>query len=352
MRSEREKAGLRSQVHKCRESWTVRIHDGSELRFQTESEYDVQGRILRVHSKSSGGLDLLHEYCYQDGRLILETFNDSVRQRETSYSYDSSGRLISIKSSAHDVEFRYESSGRKTKIEKFPVLKAGAARSMSWEGSASIITLPSAAVIRTFYNEADLPIAAEVQDRDGHVLQQIIRTYDDRGRVTMDESRQPDSMLEQGHFISGAKDHIGMETASTLEHSIIGRILYNYDQMDRLVETHRSIGLIERIRTLIYNEYGEVLEERIHTRSRRFPREWEQIGRNKESDTEQASSIKPLRSLADWRIENLSFSYEYDQHVNWTRRCLRVAVNERSTSDWAELQIPRVDVLLGRALTR
>src|SRR2546425_5296454 len=108
-KSDREKRGLRGPVRMC-------IGDESST-----TEYDLNGNILSERGTDSRGKWGMTWAYDGDGRLLKYTWSGSDGSTtEQIYSYDETGRLLSITDSSGDrTDFRYDKQGRKMRVQSF-----------------------------------------------------------------------------------------------------------------------------------------------------------------------------------------------------------------------------------------
>ena len=186
--SDREKAGLRGPVR------TVSV--GS-----TKSEYDPGGRLITTRwlsNPDSEVSEMIQTWTYDSsGRLLTDTVRTaSGALTEKVYSYDDKGRLLRIVEGSGDhTSFRYDEEGGKTEIrELMPKAddQAGAKATdvdlifADAEGTLGygLDGIRNASRVRTIYNKHDQPTETQGFDADGRLLSRIVRTYDEKHRIT------------------------------------------------------------------------------------------------------------------------------------------------------------------------
>jgi YD repeat-containing protein len=193
--SDREQSGLHGRVKSCTE---VDTHSGLtnaegnsyEVRFETTTEYDADGRILSTRSRNTDGSQWVTNYSYDaSGRVLRVTSgNEGQALSGTTYSYDHQGRLMSMVDDARPdrpVSFRYDDHGRKTRIaisgsEDYRPNTATAGSPFEVSESPN---LADGGTTTTIYDEQDRPTEVQVRDPNGELISRAVRTYDAQGHI-------------------------------------------------------------------------------------------------------------------------------------------------------------------------
>jgi YD repeat-containing protein len=180
------------------------------------------------------------------------------------------------------------------------------------EGEDSYLPIPSGGHARISFNEQDQPLEWQVYDANQNLLNRLIRTYDENGRVaeiryTIENflSALPTEAQQQFVAEPGAADRI-MEgfTQPLGELRNFTRVTFNYDDAGRIIEKHRHVGYsLETTTKITYNDHSDKLEER-------------------ESTT---GDLNPPRhcdrsSPAPFPNQDTRYSYKYDNFGNWTEQ--------------------------------
>lgn len=336
--SEREQHGLRGQVKSCvQESTFSGTTDAEgitppEVHSAYRTEYDAAGRTLSTRSENSDGSQWVRSYSYDpSGRLLkIASGIEGQATTDTIYSYDHSGKLQNISDSNRPddpVTFRYDDSGKKTKIEisRPADYRSGIAEAGSpFETADRAPNLPGGGSATTIYDEHDRATEVQVRDASGEVVSRAVRTYDSQGHV-LEEKQILDNpetifpaetraqMLEQSGL---SPDELQQELRTQLTRLMAGQsgpqsVSYGYDSHGRVSHASRRIFNMQQEIETTYNEHGDVESE--ITRSTRLA---------VEADPRTPSAGLP-------RYSEVRYSYKYDHHENWIEQL----TSYRSSSD-------------------
>jgi hypothetical protein len=118
-----------------------------------------------------------------DGRLLVWRDNLFTGKVERVYSYDRTGKLISVTSSGADVtdEFHYDEQGKKTRVRTVPLRSpdrgAGLSGPFVFENAEEGDCLTGGGSVTPRYNDEDQPIESLVRDANGELLGKIVHNY-------------------------------------------------------------------------------------------------------------------------------------------------------------------------------
>lgn len=264
-RSDRQRAGLRGNVKTCADEFSI-------------TEFAEDGKIL-----------------FWQGNIC------SGSRSERQYSYDNSGRILSIQGSTadHTDNFQYE-HGRKIRIRTVPARpereRGAFSVNVIFESTEQGEVLSEGGTVTMVFNEWDEPAESEVRDTAAHVLAKVIHEYDSDGRLIREELIQDRSEFS---LPKKFRDQIPAEEREAVyaqireklqEHDLSSRCerFYVYNQQRQMTEMHYQMGGYTQKILFTYNEHGDQSEMILRT-----------------------SGGGP----ADLEILHV---YEYDQHDNWT----------------------------------
>jgi YD repeat-containing protein len=321
--SDREQHGLRGPARQ----WVVETShaaataaDGTQIpesRSRHTTDYSEEGSSTAIHIRNPDGSEWMTHYTYDtSGRLLKVTYgNGGEPNVDEIYSYDNQGRLLNITDSRrpnNPVTFRYDENGRKMKLEisraedyRPNVAEAGnpfqvADRAPNLFGGGSATTV---------YDERDRPIEVHVRDADGELVKRAVRIYDAEGRVA--EERQildnPETLIpaEMRSEILKASGASREELHAQIRKLMGGQpgpfsISWSYDAEGRISQTRRRIFNQEHLIVTTYNEHGDKATE---------------ITRRKQVGNEEEQNHPP----GGLPYLEVRYSYEYDDHGNWTK---------------------------------
>jgi YD repeat-containing protein len=331
--SDRAKAGLRGPVMQCVEQWTMLAAYGQpEHEFASTTEYDPSGRTLSRLTKNPDGSELVMRYVYDEQHRLVKTTYGKLGEAmsEQTYSYDERGRLTGIGAGhgSEGVRYEYDAEGRKTKIEPFAPLPPNTGRAWTWEGSEVSVAMPDNGTLTTLYNEQDQPTEAQVHDPQGRLVQRILRTYDEQGRMLGDRQEPVNLGVAlpqelQSHLNEAQQKAIGAFFGKML---LSGGSSFRYDDRGRLIEKRRSAGeSSETITAYSYNEHDDPIEERTTTLESPQVR----IEYSIDEEGNLIPTTEPVASPPTTHV--VRYSYQYDVVGNWTEKI----TNNRNGTDVA-----------------
>src|SRR5262245_35879058 len=193
----RQHNGLRGPVRSYTETSTRPAMTGPdgktypEVRSEYTTEYDVDGRVLATGNRNPDGSKWLTNFTYDASGQVLKIISgvEGSTVTQTTYSYDQQGRLQNISDDARrdsPVVFRYDDSGRKTKIElscsadyRPNTVSAGS----PFDVADRAPNLPGGGSATTTYDEHDRATEVQVRDANGELLNRALRIYDAQGHI-------------------------------------------------------------------------------------------------------------------------------------------------------------------------
>jgi YD repeat-containing protein len=192
--SDRDKAGLRGPVQEYTEEQTIPAFENfPATTYTTTTRYSPEGRILQTstsNSLESGLPEFYTTYTYDSaGRLFKKTITrPGSPASESKYNYDEKGRIISITGDPLGAStFEYDDQGRKFRIVSpppEPLVPQGTSYMFPMpEGEDSHLPIPAGGHAEISFNEQDEPLEWHVYEANGNLLNRLIRTYDQNGRV-------------------------------------------------------------------------------------------------------------------------------------------------------------------------
>jgi len=275
-----------------------------------------------------------HEYD-SDGRLTkIKPANSDYPKSEMVYAYDDAGRSLSITNTANGdrTDFEYDDVGRKIGIQRFDPKTLERSRSCAyavsaWDAATSGAGVPDGGTIMTIYDEDDRPTEMQTRDAHGQIISRVVRTYNASGllieekpivenpapmffdRVPTDGQEQPTEAYVQA-LNKGLRTLMSGRAQSGTWHT--------YDAQNR-IKTVREINFaFEKTTEIIYNERGDTAEwRRTVSGNSVLPIG---MGFSVEDDgtlTPSNPSAEPPESPFD-SIDVFRYSYQYDDHGNWT----------------------------------
>jgi YD repeat-containing protein len=324
--TDREKAGLRGPVQQYTEEQTIPAFENfPATTFNTTTKYSPEGRILQSsasNSIESGPPEFSTTYTYDSaGRLLKKTITSSGSPAsESNYNYDENGRIISITGDPLGAStFEYDDQGRKFRIvspPSQPLVPEGTSFMFPMpEGEDSFLPIPAGGHARISFNEQDQPLEWQVYDANKNLLNRLIRTYDQNGRVaeiryTIENFLSALPAEAQQQFVAepGAADRI-MEGFTQLleEQRNFTRVTFNYDDAGRVIEKHRHVGYsMETTTKITYNDRSDKLEEHESTTG--------DLNSPRHAQSGDRSSPTPFPT------QHTRYSYKYDNFGNWTEQ--------------------------------
>jgi YD repeat-containing protein len=238
-------------------------------------------------------------YTYNDvGQLVETKFQDGKIDR----TYDEKGRLIRTvrideKGNSSESEiFRYDSSGRKTRIQFVPKREDDVPYMYAIQGVEASIGGNGAATVTTVYDDHDQPAEVLVHDAAHQVLRRMTIERDGDGRVVKEEVRfVTDSPFPQAEkrFKDAppeARESLRAALAAAFgSDNVFVSNTFTYDQKGRRIcWTMRMGNLREERSTFRYDDHDNPIET---------------VGEKNGGGTERTR-----------------FVYKYDTHGNWTEK--------------------------------
>lgn len=325
--SDREKAGLRGPVQQCTEEQTVPAFENvPAATYTATTKYSPEGRVLQSttsNSGESGPPEFSTTYTYDStGRLLKKTVTSpGSPATESKYNYDERGRIISITGeSLGSSTFEYDDKGHKTRIVSAPsesVIPEGTQYIFPMpEDEDSYLPIPTGGHAKVLFNENDQPVEWQVSDVNGNLVNRLIRTYDEHGRLTelrytienlqyfLPAEVQQELMAEPG----AVEEMLPQLTKLLGEQRNFTRTTYTYDADGRLIEQHHYIGHSrEETTKIVYNDHSDKLEERQFTTGDPNPPRDAQCG-------------EPRSAASPSQESQVRYSYKYDTFGNWTEQ--------------------------------
>lgn len=306
--------------------------DGSES--EILREYDGSGRLTRFRWQSATGRNEQISTYDEAGSLTHETFSTSLsepaRNKSLEYSYDPSGKLLSIRNTLAPEErsqYSYDGQGRMSILQTFDREYLRSLRRVASAGSPlraarSGHGVPEGGTVKTLHDEEQRPIEVQVRDANGELVSRSTCLYDADGRVLEEKSimERVDLLFPPEIFARLAEQGISREQFRQQMQQTTGPLLrgqegesvfyharYTYDADGRPVETHRRLGpLHERIVIIRYNEQGDKAEELSTTRGAPDA-ELDEAGR----------PVPATEPVPPPEYFESRYTYQYDAHQNW-----------------------------------
>ena len=357
--SDREQAGFRGPVKICVEESI----SADRPVVRTTTEYRPDGKLLETRSDHGNGFTLMftHEYD-SDGRLTkIKPANSDYPNSEMVYAYDDAGRSLSITNTANGdrTDFQYDEAGRKVGIQRFDPKTLERSRSCAyaisaWDAATSGAGIPDGGTITTIYDEEDRPIEMQTRDAGGQIMSRIVRTYNAAGllieekpivenaaRRFLDRIPKQTLVAMAGGEGDGGQDQptemqidaLNKELTALLSGREEGGTWHTYDAQNR-IKTVREINFaFDKTTETIYNERGDTAEwRRTVSRNSVVPLgvtySIEEDGALTRSETDAETSPSPFDSIDVFR-----YSYQYDDHGNWTELTSYYDKNSDAPSD-------------------
>lgn len=325
--SDRAQAGFRGPVKSTTEESTYpnTTDDSarpSEVRFEHTNIYDPDGRLLSTRILNSDGSQWVTRNEYSNSGQLFKTASGTEGQAldETTYSYDSQGRIEKITSSNKGetpILFRYDEQGRKTKIQALlasdyrPNVASGGS---PFEALEMMPNIPGGGTTTTTYDEHDRPLEVAVRDANGELINRALRTYDAQGRVS-DEKQVYDNLAtmfppeirqklqdESGLSAEQLREELNAQLSKLMNgHDDSYSISNRYDSAGRLIHMSRRIFNMEEEIDTTYNEHGDRESEIT-------------LGTRPPSENAPAAESQSYSET--------HYSYQYDPHGNWTEQTI------------------------------
>jgi hypothetical protein len=342
---------LHGPVRQCIERTTYpQSGDLSERSFTTTYTYSVEGRLLEKRVGTIAGTDCVRTYTYDAaGRVVkVSSGNEdptATTKFDTTYTYDKGG-LVSVTSSSGTQQIGVErgEEGRKRRVEHFPVRPSVAhdvgLGAISWENSELQFPPPFGGTIITIYDEQNRPVEGQAREVNGELTVRIVRTYDEQGHIRSDrltpgdlQSKAPEELA--GKMNDAQKKAIGGFIANAF---YTGEATYKYDAAGRLVEKHRSGGVLgDTLTSIAYNDHGDVSDEiAISTVAAEFS--------GREFQIDESGNAVPVSQpdAPERKRAETHYTYEYDAGGNWIKKTVSVRADSGD---------PKTSLIIERTLT-
>jgi len=325
--SDREKVGLRGPVQQCAEERTTPAFENFPgTSYVSINKYSPEGKLLQTSIGNS--VETAQEssttYTYDSAGHLLKktTTNSGSPVSESNYQYDQRGRIISITGDPLGTStFEYDDNGRKTRIVSSPskpLIPDGTSYIFPMpEAEDPYLPIPTGGRAKILFNEQDQPVEWQVSDANGNLLNRLIRTYDENGRVadiryavenfvlSVPAEAQQQLMAEPG----AAEEMTKQFTKLLGEKRDLIRTTYTYDADGRLTEKHAHMGRsMEVITKTAYNDRSDKSEEHTTTISPLNP--------PGDAQSSEASQAPPPQE------SQVRYSYKYDTFGNWTEQAI------------------------------
>jgi YD repeat-containing protein len=327
--SDREKAGLRGPVQQCTEErTTLAFENFPGTSYVSINKYSSEGRILQSAAGNSveSAQEFSTTYTYDStGRLLKKTTTNSASPvSESKYNYDEKGRIISITGDPLGTSaFEYDDNNRKIRIVSplsEPLIPEGTQYMFPMpEAEDPYLPIPTGGHAKIFFNEQDQPVEWQVSDANGNLVNRLLRTYDENGRLaelryTIESFQYLLSAEAQQQLMAepGAAEEMAKQLTKLLgEQRNLSRITYTYDADGRLTEKRHYTGhSMESTTKIAYNDHFDKLEEHEFTTGDPNPPRDVQSG-------EVSSAARPPSQKSEVR-----YSYKYDTFGNWTKQAV------------------------------
>jgi YD repeat-containing protein len=286
------------------------------------ARYHLDGRMAQHHHHNPDGSEWTSTYAYDANGLLREVESRDATSSvlKDIYLYDQSGRLQSVvRRLADGAEntvqvFTYDGR-RKTKIQYFHSTPESADSAVAYtvEGSDAAFSAPGATSITTVCDEQDRPSEALFHDSQHRLLSRVTLRYDDAGRM-VEESQTAEL---ESTFPPGMDARLNPAQLQTLK-AMVGeggqrwKRVHRYDAEGRRVETLIRLGALGGSRRrMTYNQLGDLSEEESAFDSKELSID----DQGRVVETSEPSTRKTPSCGAQ-------FSYQYDEHGNWTERVI------------------------------
>jgi len=331
--SDRDKAGLRGPVQAYVEESLY-----NEFSSSTTTEYRRDGNLLSQRSVYHDGSEWLQTWTYDTtGRLTNYAFGKSGdKPGETTYEYDDSGRLLTIKNadSGEKTRFQYDERGRKISIKTFNPDKSDDTRAVGIGVSAlaaaeSGYGVPRGGRLTTLFDENDRPSELQVHDANGSLVSRVVMIHGAGGQLLEEKSTMENpalllfgnhpEMQQQLNPSQLAAFNKGMTTLLRGQ-GLFGK-QYSYDSANRIREVHTKTFAVDQTITTAYNEEGDISE----TREVSVMNPALQAGRIFSIDDNgnlvpKNDDDAPVAAPEPSRESTVKYVYKYDGNKNWTKQ--------------------------------
>ena len=332
----------RGPVKTCIEEIT--LPDGSLL--TNISEYSVDGKLVSSRSERDGQIedstndDDHAEVRDAQGRLLKSVSeNGDGVERASFYTYDNSGRSLTITNSENSdrTEYHYAPDGTKAAIRTFDPKTLKRTSRASFGGSPWLAVelgfgVPIGGTVMTTYDQNNNQTETRVLAADGKILTQIVRSYDSAGRLLEEKPvklRLGPVMLDgmptkdRARLTPEQMEVRSKQVAAFAVGEKPSTRTYTYDPQGRVIESLDRNATFEQTKTIRYNDYGDKIEERTTFKNNSkipiplgVPYSFDDYGN--------PVPVKPGEKAAAIRLmppdTHVQYTYRYDSHGNWTER--------------------------------
>lgn len=293
-----------------------------------ELTFSPQGNLLESISQFQDRLMQRCTYVHDEaGRLReIKYRNSDGTESSMQVKYDQYGQPI-----RSDAKVTYSSeSGRKVKTEVFEAKVPGVDRTIGFEEEGpSLVSwnTGNAALASTFYDAAGRPAETVLYDDEHVQISKLLRTYDERGRVASEEQQPLSSRAFAGQRGTQGEEmpkEMAQLFARIFKESPM-RMIYEYDDQDRVVERTQETGLFGYEKTVsFYNEHGDLSKvQHYSTRQGDIPLD------------EEGNMLVPPPVPEKLESET-EFSYQYDNRGNWTSK--KTSTPHHPTAHWESVE--------------
>jgi len=293
---------------------------------------------------------ITHTYD-SDGRLAKITSGGSDdAATETLYVYDDAGRILSITNTADRdrTDFRYDERGRKAAIKRFhpktlEQLRNSGHTCSAWDAALIGFGVPMGGTVTTIYDEKDRPVELQTTDADGCPVSRIVRTYNASGLVSEEKpiwENPASTFLDK--FPVEQRDELTPERVQSLSKAMSVLLggkaqagtVYTYDPQGRATTIRERNMAFERTTTLAYNDHGDKADESTATIDNcvvpiGVPHSIDDNGSLIPTNVKSEAPAPPP-FLREKHV--VQYSYEYDDHGNWTRQTASAAYDGSQSS--------------------
>jgi len=329
--SDREKAGLRGPVRECvEERVTPAVAGYPETKYVSTTEYDTEGRVLKVVSFNQDDSKWISSKVYDDQGRMVKTISGKADGPvdETIYHYDEKGRLVDYTGrgalGSETTRFEYDEQGRKTRVvsSNVPASPAGpyGGTSMAYglEGGDLYHPVPQGGTVKTVYDESDRPVETQIYTAEGQMMQRLVQSYDAAGRPTETKvvlgdiaAMFPAEMKAQLLNEAGGAEELQRQVAQLFGgQGEMFKTSYVYDAQGRLTDKRIHVGYSqEMVTSYVYDSNGNKIKETSKTSGDPNP------PRN-----EGGVQVATADAAASAQDSEVTYSYKYDGYGNWTEQ--------------------------------
>lgn len=323
-------SGLRGPIRQCFEQTTYLADENvPEHSLTNTSVYSPGGWLLQSRMEYSSGPAYVTTHTYDAaGHLLRKSAGSEdpsgAGKLDTTYNYDDKGQLRSASSGAGSLDLSYDrdGNGRKRRVEHLPVFPNApntGIGAMPWENSDVLFPPPSGGTVTTLYDERDRPVQGQISDANGRLMLRIVRTYDTQGRIQGDKLIPEDMQGAVPEELVGQMNDAQKKAIAKFMGNAFasGESLYKYDSQGRVVEKHRTGGVMgNELTKTTYNDHGDVSDEvSVSTPTPDFRAEF--------GIDEHGNMVPTTHPEAEDPSQNeIRYTYEYDAQGNWTKKTM------------------------------